>query len=30
MKRPAAEPEPAAENADAEASPSEPDTQKEA
>lgn len=30
MKRPAAEPEPAAENADAEAAPSEPDTQKEA
>lgn len=29
MKRPAAEPEPAAENADAEAAPSEPDTQKE-
>lgn len=30
MKRPAAEPEPVAENADAEAAPSEPDTQKEA
>lgn len=30
MKHPAAEPEPAAENADAEAAPSEPDTQKEA
>lgn len=30
MKRPVAEPEPAAENADAEAAPSEPDTQKEA
>ena len=30
MKRPAAEPEPAAESADAEAAPSEPDTQKEA
>ena len=30
MKRPAAEPEPAAENADAEAAPTEPDTQKEA
>lgn len=30
MKRPAAEPEPAAENADAEPAPSEPDTQKEA
>lgn len=30
MKRPAAEPEPVAENADAEVAPSEPDTQKEA
>lgn len=30
MKRPAAEPEPVAENADADAAPSEPDTQKEA
>lgn len=30
MKRPVAEPEPVAENADAEAAPSEPDTQKEA